>query len=160
MHLGPVSLRLGRLALAPARVAGGARVSMVTRSSLLAAPSMRMPLRALNSQASCYAAASSHAMTNATPSSSGPLGSNLEPSDILAFLNSPEFSSYQSASDAHGALLGDDATLAATALTHESWMHGVQGHNRRLAFIGMFMPWSTNSIRTTCFENIYVAVPF
>ncbi|KOS15592.1 putative mitochondrial ribosomal protein [Malassezia pachydermatis] len=97
---------------------------------------MRMPLRALNSQASCYAAASSHAMTNATPSSSGPLGSNLEPSDILAFLNSPEFSSYQSASDAHGALLGDDATLAATALTHESWMHGVQGHNRRLAFIG------------------------
>lgn len=71
-----------------------------------------------------------------TSSPAGPLGINLTPADILAHLNSAEFSSYRSSSEPSQRLMGMEETLATTALTHESWMHGLQGHNRRLAFLG------------------------
>lgn len=66
------------------------------------------------------------------------MGANLTPTDILAHLNSAEFSSYRSSSEPSKGLLGAEETLATTALTHESWMHGIQGHNRRLAFLGTY----------------------
>ncbi|WFD38030.1 uncharacterized protein MJAP1_000978 [Malassezia japonica] len=55
---------------------------------------------------------------------------------MLTFLNSNDFSTYRSISGNQNALLGDNESLAVTALTHESWMYGLQGHNRRLAFLG------------------------
>ncbi|WFD06393.1 hypothetical protein MVES1_001738 [Malassezia vespertilionis] len=69
-------------------------------------------------------------------SPAGPLGGNVQPEEMLSFLNSANFSPYHSSSSADTALLGSDAKLAQTALTHESWMYGLEGHNRRLAFLG------------------------
>lgn len=63
-------------------------------------------------------------------------GSHLQPADMLAFLNDSSFSAFHSNKNPAATLLGGDATLAATALTHESWKHGLHGHNRRLAFLG------------------------
>ena len=56
---------------------------------------------------------------------------------MLALFNDPSFSAYRSTSHPTATLLGNDEVLASTALTHESWMHGLYGHNRRLAFMGM-----------------------
>lgn len=66
----------------------------------------------------------------------GAFNSHIQPSDMLSFVNSASFCSYQSKSNPSKALLGSEETLVSHALTHESWMHGMQGHNRRLAFIG------------------------
>ncbi|SHO77112.1 Uncharacterized protein MSYG_1452 [Malassezia sympodialis ATCC 42132] len=101
------------------------------------------PSRAFSTQTSyLQAGQSAKQHGNQTPqfreasSPAGPLGINLTPTDILSHLNSAEFSSYRSSSEPSQRLLGAEETLATTALTHESWMHGLQGHNRRLAFLG------------------------
>lgn len=75
--------------------------------------------------------------TQAFPNSTSGTNTGVTPEDMLSFLNSNTFSTYQSNSSSPSTLFGKDVGLAVSALTHESWMYGAQGHNRRLAFLGM-----------------------
>ncbi|WFC99265.1 hypothetical protein MYAM1_002009 [Malassezia yamatoensis] len=74
--------------------------------------------------------------TQAFPNSTSGTNTGVTPEDMLSFLNSNTFSTYQSNSSSPSTLFGKDVGLAVSALTHESWMYGAQGHNRRLAFLG------------------------
>jgi len=136
MQVSRLSRQMGGCIRAPARLAGGMRAAGVARIPVA-------PSRAFSTQTSyLQAGQSAKQHGNQTPqfreasSPAGPLGINLTPTDILSHLNSAEFSSYRSSSEPSQRLLGAEETLATTALTHESWMHGLQGHNRRLAFLG------------------------
>lgn len=119
-----------------------ARATSHTVQTLPAAYTMRL-LTSATLPRSTAASTSVHSSQNAQATTSipsrmsgGALGSHLQPSDMLSYLNSGDFSAFRSSSDPSRPLFGDDEALASSALTHESWMHGMQGHNRRLAFLG------------------------
>ncbi|WFD30846.1 hypothetical protein MSPP1_001870 [Malassezia sp. CBS 17886] len=92
---------------------------------------MRPPLRDAPS-----ASAAARGQTAAPAPALRPPGGDVLPSEMLAHLNSLGFSPSNSQTQTPSALLGTNEVLAATALTHESWMYGMHGHNRRLAFLG------------------------
>ncbi|KAI3628417.1 hypothetical protein CBS14141_000120 [Malassezia furfur] len=135
--MGTASFRTGTRIVARARLVGSARTATFARAPqplLLRACGLHTTAIAHNAAPSAHPTA--HTQQQSVHPSSGALGSDLKPADMLAFLNSEQFSSYRSLSGDQHALLGDNAALAVTALTHESWMYGMQGHNRRLAFLG------------------------
>mgnify|MGYP002712859285 CR=1 FL=1 len=139
MNMGTASFRTGTRIVARARLVGSARTATFARAPqplLLRACGLHTTAIAHNAAPSAHPTA--HTQQQSVHPSSGALGSDLKPADMLAFLNSEQFSSYRSLSGDQHALLGDNAALAVTALTHESWMYGMQGHNRRLAFLGTF----------------------
>lgn len=159
--------RLGCRALARARIAGTMRVratrtnvSSFTSSSVLMLPFTLGSLRTLSVSA-WRASQSESEHVQQSPQTSvptGPLNMHLSPSNMLEYLNSENFSAYRSSSNPSTALFGLDEGLAATALTHESWMHGSQVHNRRLAFLGALRHFLAND-RPSCSENVHVFVP-
>lgn len=120
--------------------AGGTRIASAARVGPVAAvaPNALLArfLRTSSASRSTQTEVRQPVDQHTTRSAVGPLGSDLKPADMLTFLNSNDFSSYRSISGNQNALLGDNESLAVTALTHESWMYGLQGHNRRLAFLG------------------------
>lgn len=142
MKSSTASLKAGARIVSHVRHAnsGGARIANAVR----VAPVAAVAPNALHARFLRTSSASRSAQTevrqpvdqHTTRSAAGPLGSDLKPADMLTFLNSNDFSTYRSISGNQNALLGDNESLAVTALTHESWMYGLQGHNRRLAFLG------------------------
>lgn len=139
MNMGTASFRTGTRIVARARLVGSARTPALMRAPqpfALRACGLRTTASATNVAPSAQSTV--HTQQQSVQPSSGALGSDLKPADMLSFLNSEQFSSYRSLSGDQHALLGDNAVLAVTALTHESWMYGMQGHNRRLAFLGTY----------------------
>lgn len=138
MVLLPASRRLGCAVIAPARrLTGGVRITPVTRMPWNASAKSTRWMSALAPRVTQEeSATASHSRPPSAHTQGSEFGSHLQPSDILTFVNSPEFSTYRSVSSPSQGLLGNDEQLASLAFTHESWMHGMKGHNRRLAFMG------------------------
>lgn len=154
MSVGATLFKTGTRVITRARLAGNVRLAGIVR----AAP-ISIPLRNLRTSAVAHDAApetSTAVNTQAPRASSGPLGSELKPADMLSFLNSENFSSYRSISSNQNSLFDDNEGLAVTALTHESWMYGLQGHNRRLAFLGTCTPAHPRPSRS---QDLPVSLP-
>lgn len=135
MRLVRAQVIAGRRAL-PRSACASARASVPPTGALLAsAEACRGALRTVSTAAPPQTENSPRAETQSSVAPA--LGTDLRPADMLALFNDPSFCAYRSTSHPTATLLGNDEVLASTALTHESWMHGLHGHNRRLAFMGM-----------------------
>ena len=137
------TLRLRYAALAPARIIGCTRVCPVARPAPVPHATKNNNVRSFVSSLAQRSSKIDNVHDENTASSpifsktlDAALGTQLQPSDMLSYLNSEDFCVYRSTSDPSQPLFGKEERLVSNALTHESWMHGLQGHNRRLSFIG------------------------
>lgn len=137
------TFRIRHAAAVPARIIGSSRVCPVARPALMQYDTKSSNVRSFVT--SLVQRSGKTAIVRDQNSASSPissktfdlaLGSQLQPSDMLSYLNSTDFCAYRSMSDPSQPLFGKEESLVSNALTHESWMHGLQGHNRRLSFIG------------------------
>lgn len=138
MQVDRLSFLVGGYIRSPARFAGRKGTFCVARIPVVARRAFSVPTRPLQAELNTEHRGDQARGSHDTSSPAGPFGTNLTPADILSHLNSASFSSYRSSSEPSQGLLGSEEALATTALTHESWMHGLQGHNRRLAFLGTY----------------------
>ena len=148
MSCSKASASLGRLAARTRPLASRTTLSFLPQPSSSSAPvcalTTNVPSRSISSSTATRQRAITPSLvlrsgprpaTSSSPSPSdilarnGPLGSTLSPNDILSFFAKEPFPAAN--------LLGNDAELATRAMTHESYMLGREGHNRRLAFLGM-----------------------